>query len=66
MAEDDLETFANELQVAAELPVIQLFGLVEELRYRPAGCPGPPLLTEWTWTLVQHGDDQVRIESWGN
>lgn len=66
MAEEDAETCANELQVAAELPVIQLCGLVEELRYRPAGCAGRPLLTVWPRTWVQHGDDQVRIEPWGN
>ncbi|KAF6076830.1 coiled-coil domain containing 113 [Phyllostomus discolor] len=33
MADEDAEAFASELQVAAELPVIQLCGLVEELSY---------------------------------
>ena len=44
MAGEACETPASELQVEDEneLPVIQLCGLVEELRYRPAGCWGRP------------------------
>lgn len=59
MTDDDIDTPASESQVEEgenELPVIQLYGLVEELRYWRA------LLTVWAQTLVQHGDIQVRVE----
>lgn len=59
MTDDDIDTPVSESQVEEgenELPVIQLYGLVEELRY------WRPLLPVWAQTLVQHGDIQVRVE----
>jgi hypothetical protein len=41
MTEDDADSVATDSQQSeeTELPVIQLCGLVEELRYRPAAAP---------------------------
>lgn len=46
MTDEDSETSASEAQAQDEneLPIIQLCGLVEELRYQPAGLWGRPLL----------------------
>ena len=64
MTDEDSETSASEAQAQdeSELPVIQLCGLVEELRYQPAGFWGRSLLSVWARSLVQHGMLQVRLE----
>lgn len=62
MTEEDSESVHTDSQTGedTELPVIQLCGLVEELRY-PTRCCRPLLRTvdtlpEWPRTLVQPGD----------
>lgn len=52
ITDDDTETTVSEFQIAEEndLPVIQLFSLVEELRYGARWLPGRPFLTVWPWT----------------